>query len=108
MTVKKRAGLSSEKQVNRVPAGTASPNSTGRIRVILRPNTRWYQYVVARLDCIQISAGDWNHRRENLMDQDKEITREELHQLVWSKPTRIAAKEFDLSELTRTTPLALR
>jgi len=33
------------------------------------------------------------------MDQDREIIREELHQLVWSKPTRIAAKEFDLSDV---------
>jgi hypothetical protein len=32
------------------------------------------------------------------MDQDREITREELHQLVWSKPTRVAAKEFGLSD----------
>src|ERR1700722_11800207 len=33
------------------------------------------------------------------MDQDREITREELHHLVWSKPTRTAAKEFDLSDV---------
>jgi hypothetical protein len=33
------------------------------------------------------------------MNQDREITREELHQLVWSKPTRIAAKEFYLSDV---------
>ena len=33
------------------------------------------------------------------MDQDGEITREELHELVWSKPTRIAAKEFGLSDV---------
>ena len=33
------------------------------------------------------------------MDQDREITREELHQLVWSKLTRIAAKEFGLSDV---------
>jgi hypothetical protein len=33
------------------------------------------------------------------MDQDREITREELHQLVWSKPTRIAAKEFGISDV---------
>jgi len=34
------------------------------------------------------------------MNQDREITREELHQLVWSKPTR-AAKEFGLSDAGR-------
>jgi hypothetical protein len=33
------------------------------------------------------------------MDQDREITREELHQLVWSKPTRVAAKEFSISDI---------
>jgi hypothetical protein len=33
------------------------------------------------------------------MDRDTEIAREELHQLVWSKPTRIAAKEFGLSDV---------
>jgi hypothetical protein len=33
------------------------------------------------------------------MDQDKEITREELHQLVWSKPTRTLAKEFGISDV---------
>src|ERR1700678_1238464 len=33
------------------------------------------------------------------MDQDREITREELHQLVWSKPTRVAAKEFGQSDV---------
>jgi hypothetical protein len=33
------------------------------------------------------------------MNQDREITREELPQLVWSKPTKIAAKEFDLSDV---------
>jgi hypothetical protein len=33
------------------------------------------------------------------MNQDREITREELHELVWSKPTRIAAKEFGLSDV---------
>jgi hypothetical protein len=33
------------------------------------------------------------------MEQDKEITREELHQLVRSKPTKIAAKEFCLSDV---------
>jgi hypothetical protein len=33
------------------------------------------------------------------MEQDREITREELHQLVWSKPTRVAAKEFGLSDV---------
>jgi hypothetical protein len=32
------------------------------------------------------------------MNQDREITREELHQLVWSKPTITAAKEFGLSD----------
>jgi hypothetical protein len=32
------------------------------------------------------------------MDQDREISREELHQLVWSKPTRTVAKEFGLSD----------
>ena len=32
------------------------------------------------------------------MNHDKELTREELHQLVWSKPTRIAAKEFGLCD----------
>jgi hypothetical protein len=35
----------------------------------------------------------------SLMDQDREITREELHQLGWSKPTRTAAKEFGLSDV---------
>src|ERR1700756_1497515 len=33
------------------------------------------------------------------MQQDREISREELHQLVWSKPTKIAVKEFDLSDV---------
>jgi hypothetical protein len=33
------------------------------------------------------------------MNQDREITREELHQLVWSKPTRIAANEFGISDV---------
>jgi hypothetical protein len=33
------------------------------------------------------------------MDQDREINREELHELFWSKPTRIAAKEFGLSDV---------
>jgi hypothetical protein len=33
------------------------------------------------------------------MDRDREISREELHELVWSKPTRIAAKEFVLSDV---------
>jgi hypothetical protein len=32
------------------------------------------------------------------MGQDREIGREELHQLVWSKPTRTVAKEFGLSD----------
>jgi hypothetical protein len=36
---------------------------------------------------------------KNLMHQDREVTREELHQLVWSKPTRTAAKEFGLSDV---------
>ena len=35
------------------------------------------------------------------MEQDREISREELRQLVWSKPTRIAAKEFGLSNVGR-------
>jgi hypothetical protein len=38
MMVKRRSGLSSEKRVNRVPAGKASPKATGRISVILWPN----------------------------------------------------------------------
>ncbi|MBV8277917.1 MAG: hypothetical protein JO170_22010 [Verrucomicrobia bacterium] len=33
------------------------------------------------------------------MNQDREITREELHQLVWSKPTSTVAKEFGLSDV---------
>jgi hypothetical protein len=33
------------------------------------------------------------------MNQDREITREDLHRLVWSKPTKIAAKEFGLSDV---------
>ncbi len=33
------------------------------------------------------------------MDQDREITREELHRLIWSKPTRTAALEFGLSDV---------
>jgi len=33
------------------------------------------------------------------MDQDREISREELHQLVWSKPTSTVAKEFGLSDV---------
>ena len=45
MTLKKRAGLSSETRVSRVRAAKASPNSTGRIRVILQPDV---SYVVAR------------------------------------------------------------
>ena len=34
------------------------------------------------------------------MDQHKEITREELHHLVWSKPIRVVAKEFGLSDVS--------
>jgi hypothetical protein len=48
--VKKRSGLSFEKRISRVPAGNASPNSTGRIRVMLGPDAGAYQYVVARID----------------------------------------------------------
>jgi hypothetical protein len=33
------------------------------------------------------------------MDQDREISPEELHQLVWSKPTRTVAKEFGVSDV---------
>jgi hypothetical protein len=33
------------------------------------------------------------------MDQDREISREELHQLIWSKPTSKVAKEFGLSDV---------
>jgi hypothetical protein len=33
------------------------------------------------------------------MDQDREISREELHDLVWSKATRTVAKEFGLSDV---------
>ena len=33
------------------------------------------------------------------MDQDREITREELHRLIWSKPTTAAAKELGLSDV---------
>jgi hypothetical protein len=33
------------------------------------------------------------------MEQDREISREELHRLVWSKPTRTVAKEFGLSDV---------
>jgi hypothetical protein len=33
------------------------------------------------------------------MEQDREITREEVYQLVWSKPTRTVAKEFGLSDV---------
>src|SRR6516162_2153712 len=36
MTVKRRAGLLSEKRVSRVPAGKASPKATGCIRVYHR------------------------------------------------------------------------
>ncbi len=32
------------------------------------------------------------------MDQNSEITREELHQMVWWKPTRTLAKEYGLSD----------
>ena len=56
MTLKKRSGLSSEKRVNRVPAANASPNSTGRIRVIVRPGAGCYQYVVARIDFEQSAS----------------------------------------------------
>jgi hypothetical protein len=38
------------------------------------------------------------------MDQDREITREELHQLVWSKPTRTVTKEFGLSDAKKRAP----
>ena len=48
--VKGRSGLSSEKRTNRVPAANASPNSTGRIRVILGPDLFGYQYVIGRID----------------------------------------------------------
>src|ERR1700730_16524368 len=33
------------------------------------------------------------------MGQDREISREELHQLVWSKPTRTVAKESGISDV---------
>jgi hypothetical protein len=35
ITVKKRSGFSAEKRVRRLPAGRASPKTTGRIRRIL-------------------------------------------------------------------------
>jgi hypothetical protein len=38
------------------------------------------------------------------MEKDREISREELHQLVWSMPTRTVAKEFDLSDATKRAP----
>jgi hypothetical protein len=53
ITVKRRSGLSSEKRTNRVPAANASPNSTGRIRVILGPDLFGYQYVIGRIDCLR-------------------------------------------------------
>jgi hypothetical protein len=37
-------------ECSRVLAGKASPKATGRIRVILRLNASWYQYVVARIN----------------------------------------------------------
>jgi hypothetical protein len=33
------------------------------------------------------------------MNQDREIIREELHQLVWLRATSTVAKEFDLSDV---------
>jgi hypothetical protein len=33
------------------------------------------------------------------MDRDREISREELYQLVWSKPTSTVAKELGLSDV---------
>ena len=41
------------------------------------------------------------------MNQDTEITREQLQQLVWSKPTKTAAKEFGLSDAWRKTAHAV-
>jgi hypothetical protein len=68
----------------------------------LGPDLFGYQYVIGRIDCLRarlakLSSGSGKRQAKNLMDQDREITREELHHLVWSKPTRIAAKEFGLS-----------
>jgi hypothetical protein len=37
ITEKRRSGLSAEKRVNRGPAGTASPNSTGRVDSFFAP-----------------------------------------------------------------------
>jgi hypothetical protein len=74
--------------------------------VILQPNASCYQYAVARIDfsCSKPEEGSYDKvrqvtKQETLMDQDREITREELHQLVWSKPSRTLAREFGLSDV---------
>jgi hypothetical protein len=45
------------------------------------------------------SKTSWAAATQTLMDQDREITREEIHKLVWSKPTSKVAKEFGLSDV---------
>lgn len=76
--MEKRSGLSSEKRVSRVPAGKDSPKAMGRIRPIL-----WRD--VARIDFLYYRRGWLDLQATSFMNQDGEITREELRQLVWSK-----------------------
>ena len=40
-----------------VPAGKDSPKAMGRIRVIVRPDARCEQYVVARIDFFKLGEG---------------------------------------------------
>jgi hypothetical protein len=70
MTVKRRSGLSSEKRTNRVPAANASPNSTGRIRLILGPDLFGYQYVIGRIDFDLVRV---RHKNENPDRHDRSV-----------------------------------
>ncbi len=94
MTVKKRSGLSSEKRVNRVPVGKASPKATGRINqffdqtpVAINTSLRVLtSFNLVRGGGRRGSAAREKLVKKSLVEQDREISREELHQLVWSKP----------------------
>jgi hypothetical protein len=46
-----------------------------------------------------VLSGPGETSEQSFMENDREIRREELHDLVWSKATNKAAKEFDLSSV---------
>jgi hypothetical protein len=92
MTVKKRSGLSSEKRVSRAPAEKASEKTAGAAeqffdRILVASNTS-----LRILTGSVTREGRWLYAT-SLIDQDREITREELHQLFWSKPTSTVTKD---------------